>query len=221
MFVSNNLPLVARRVAFFLDSQGINSDLGEELFSAGCECLVTLNNQQPSQAYLSKAIDRAIVKAWQRDRLLAVPPSTRYDRIKNGDAPGDFTRHSWGEVFGLDTQHGTTGLLSHCPPHWQDAEEQWLASVDPWLEVVECYEQLFSCCRDDLDRRIVEVRMGAGLTPAILQDGFLPTHVADVGKIVGLSARSVQRRLDRIQNRYSKSTGFRFATHRQRQRQPA
>lgn len=248
------LPLVARRVAWFLRFQGVDSahaetlfnagkigveqllarhgvysnypeydpNYGEELFSAGVECLLTLDTTTATfpEAYIAKAIDRALLRA-KRDRILAIPQSTRRDRINRGEEPGDLERHSWGDVFDDDN-----ALHRHYrKSHWQDSESQWFdrEHTDPeadWLEVINTYEALYWCCCDDADRRIIDARMGGGLTPAILDDGFLAIHVADVAKMVGLSPRTVQRRLDRLQARYSKLTNFRF-TKRKQQQQPA
>lgn len=233
--------VVAEQVARFLDAKGVHSHKAAELFGEGQLCLSqilvahlarvygvrvteavdairagkicpeqTLSEHPPSIPYIRTSVANAIRKASQRYPQLAIPPSTRWDRKKRGDDTGDLVQKSWDDVFGRDTEYGTVGLLAHCPPHWHDAEQQWFSPQSDaceWLEIIECYEVLYSLCRDDLDRAILESRWDNGRS---LELG--PVSITDVAKIVGLSPRTVQSRLNDMERRYYKQANRRLPT---------
>ncbi len=229
--------LVAVCVSDFCDLYG--TDRANEYFAAGQAKLAEFldgNKLTKPIPYVRKAIKRAILDHWQTDRQLAIPPSTRRDMVNRGETPPDHVRHSWHDVFdggGIrapfdeheafdpmedpikEKSRSSGGDLINIP-YVGESERQWSAPecrFAAWSQIIETLEVVFSLCRDDLDRAIVECRL----------DGFAsiddsPVHVSDVARQLGIRKSEVSERLNRLERRYYKYVSRRLPTKKRTQR---
>lgn len=234
---SHNLWLVAVCVSDFCDLYG--TDRANEYFAAGQRKLTEFLDDDGRLTrpipVVRKSIKHAILRHWQKDKQLAIPPSTRRDMVKRGETPPDRVRHSWHDVFdggGVrapfdeheefdplndpikpgDRSKG--GDLDNIP--FAASESQWFAPecrFAAWSQIIETLEVVFSLCRDDLDREIVNCRL----------DGFTaiddaPVHVSDVARQLGIPKAEVVDRLERLERRYYKYVNRSVPTKRRIQR---
>lgn len=209
--------LVVSEVAKFVDGRGIGNDCANELFAIGkaeldkyIEHVEVVEPDGRTQLwpcpgydrrtkpveYIRTCIKHAIQDYWKTDRQLAIPPSTRRDMVKRGETPPDHKRKSLQGVFYRNGDGG--GLINRK----NLARDKWEALNTPsCFDDLETLEVVYSLCRDDLDRAIVDARLV----------GF--PDVAEVAEQLGLSVSEVTERLKQLERRYYKLYGKRPPTN--------
>jgi len=235
----HNLWLVAVCVSDFCDLNGV--DRSNDYFAAGQLKLVELFDRDDEGnllvddngtallskpiPYVRRAIKNAITENWQTDRQLAIPRTTRRGMDKRGETPPDHTSHSLDALFDSKGYRPDAQRSDGTPDssEWFSGdntpgpgEDQWFAPecrYKQWSRIIETLEFVYSNCRDDLDRQIVEARL----------DGFAsidsdPVHEDDVALQLGITTYEVHERLNRLERRYYKQLDRIPPTKRQTQR---
>lgn len=223
------LRLVASEVAKFLDARGIGNDHANELFAVGqvelAKYLQLVRTPDGTMVpdperkllvkpveYVRTCIENAILEYWQKDRCVFIPPSTRRDMTnrlveKTGDwwaEPDDPMNHQWDDVFSAKTEalhpvNRESGVASGVQPHWQQPVAP-LSHFESRRKVVETLAFLYSLCRDQIDRDIVDLRfLNLRSIPADAEiDGDDELLMSEVTELLGISDAEVKHRLDHV-----------------------
>lgn len=171
--------LVNQCVGHFLDWKGLGTDRAEELRQVAATKHLEARAANPdlTTPELRVAIRNALTDHCCEDALVAVPRTTRTRLAARGQA-----------VPELNWLQGDDG--------WEHRQ----ATLNPeaeWLEIVELYQYLYSLCRDDLDRHILETRWDDG---QCLLRGTVDARV--VARECRVSRTTVYERLSALKRRY-------------------